>query len=244
MPATVREVCTGALRLIGVTQRGSAPSAEDMQVAVYSLRSMLESWSTESLQVFYTTTLEFDFIPGKAEYSLGPTGDWISERPMSLSYAYLRYATGSGAPIDQQMQILNDAQRASITAKSIQSPIPTTVYYNPEWPDAKLTFWPVPSATYKAILWLDMPLTEFVDLSDELQFPRGYEQAIRYNLAVNLAPEFGRDDKLTPAVIDTAARSKTKLKVINTTPRYLMCTDYSQNPSRQRGPSPILTGLF
>lgn len=236
--ATVRDVCTGALRLLGVTQPGRAPSAPDMDTATYALRSMLDSWSTEDLNVYQTTTLEFDFIPGKSEYTLGPTGDWIAERPMHMAYCYLRYAQNSGTPIDQPITILNDAQRAAITAKAIQSPIPTTVYYNAEFPNAKLTFWPVPSATYKAILWLDMPLHSFTDLSEELQFPRGYEQALRYNLAVNLAPEFGRSPD--PAVVATADRSKASIKMLNLTPRYLQCTDYMRNRIRGRGPSPII----
>ena len=236
--ATVREVCTGALRLLGVTQPGRAPNAADMDTAVYSLHSMLDSWSTEDLDIFQTTTLEFDFIPGKKEYTLGPTGDWEAERPMHLSYCYLRYAAGSGSPVDQQITILNDAQQASITSKEIHSPIPQTVYYNAEFPNAKLTFWPVPSAAYKAILWLDMPLHDFTSLSEELQFPRGYEQALRYNLALQLAPEFGRSP--SEAIIATAVRSKASLKMLNVTPRFLRCNDYMRNAVRGRGPAVIL----
>lgn len=237
MAATVRSICTGALRLLGVTQPGREPSAYEMETATYALRSMLENWSTQRLNVFQTTTYEFEFIPHQATYTLGPTGDWETERPMILSYAYLRYAQDSGTPIDMQITILNDAQRAAISAKTISSSIPTTVYYNPEVPDAKLTFWPVPTVNYKAILWCDAPLDSFTDLNDELQFPRGYEQALRYNLAVNLAPEFGR--QVSQEIIGVASKSINDLKALNVTPRYLRCKDYASGWSRRQGPSPI-----
>lgn len=239
MSATVRSVCTGALRLLGVTQQNNPPSAADMDVAVYALSSMLESWSTQALNIYTTTTLEFDFIPDQATYKLGPSldADWETERPMALSYCYLRYTQSSGTPIDMPIQIINDQQRAAIQAKTITSPIPTTVYYNASMPDATLTFWPVPSTTYQAILWMDAPLNSFDNLSDALQFPRGYEQAIRYNLAVNLAAEFGLSAK--PEIVAVASRSINDLKSLNVTPRYLRCNDYVSSFGRRGRTSPI-----
>lgn len=237
--ATVREVCTGALRLLGVTQPGRAPSAQDMQNAVYALKSMLESWSTQDLNIFQTTTLVFDFVPNQATYALGPTGDWVTTRPMHMAYCYLRYAQASGTPIDMPITILNDSQRASISAKTITSSIPTTVYYNAEMPNAKLTFWPIPTTTYQAVIWCDEPLESFDNLSDDLNFPRGYEQAIRYNLAVRLAPEYGKTVGEEIAAI--ASKSTSDLKSINVTPRYLRCQDYATAWGKRRGPSPIFT---
>lgn len=236
--ATPRSICTSALSLLGITQPGRAPAENDMKAASDMLRMMLDSWSTQLLTIYQTTTLVFDFVPNQATYSLGPTGDWVTERPMTLDYCYVRYAAGSGTPVDTPVQILNDAQRAAITAKSILSPIPTSVYYNAEVPNAKLTFWPVPSSTYSAVLWLNSPLLTFDNLSDELQFPRGYEQALVYNLAIQLAPMYNKSVK--PEVIVIAEKSMSSMKTINASPRYLRCPDVSKrNP---RGPNPILDG--
>jgi hypothetical protein len=238
MSATVRSIVTGALRLLGITQPGRAPSAIDAETALYSLKSMLDNWSTQNLTIYQTTTRVFDLIPGESTYTLGPDGIWELERPMVMNYCYLRYAQGGGTPVDQQITILNDAQQASITAKFIHSAIPTTVYYNPEVPNATLTFWPIPTTSYQIVLWLDQPLDNFESLNDEVQFPRGYEQAIRYNLAVLLAPEYGRT--ADPAVLRVAAESLGNLKAINMQPRYLRCIDYGRRQGR--GPSPIIDG--
>lgn len=236
--ATANEISTGALRLLGVTQPGRAPSAADMNAAIYSLKSMLESWSTQNLTIFQTTTLVFDFIPGQADYLLGPSigADWASFRPMGLDYCFVRFSAGGGVPVDQKIAILSEAERASITAKTIASPIPTTVFYNPTMPDATLSFWPVPSSSYQAVLWLVNPLGEFTDRFAELNFPRGYEQALRYNLAVNLAPEYGRSAK--PEVVAIAVQSLQALKTRNVKMSLLRCDDYSRRSSR--GPSIIL----
>ena len=237
--ASANEIATGALRLIGVVQPGRAPSPADMNAALYALRSMLESWSTQNLNLFQTTTLDFDFIPNQAEYLLGPSpaADWQTTfRPMELDYCYIRYAVGGGVPVETPIKILSDAERASITAKTIQSPIPTTVYYNPTNPDATLIFWPVPTVAYKAVLWVLNPLDGFTDRFAELNFPRGYEQALRYNLAVMLAPEYGRSVK--PEVVMVANKSLTDLKSRNQKLSFLRSPDYSK-PSA-RGPSVIL----
>ena len=237
MSFTVRDVCTGALRLLGVTQPGRAPSAAQMTTAVYSLRSMLESWSVQDLTIYQTTTEVFTFVPNQMDYTMGPTGDWVTDRPTHVNYVYVRFAQGSGTPVDTPVQILNDAQRAAITAKTINSPIPTTVYINNEYPNIKLSFWPVPNSTYEAVIWSDKQLHQFNNISEDLAFPPGYEQAIRYNLALNLAPEFGQEP--TATIVETALRSLAQVKMNNDTPRYLRCTDYT-NGRKGRGPSPIL----
>lgn len=235
--STIRDVCTGALRLLGVTQPGRAPNPAQMESATYALRSMLESWSVQDLSIYQTTTEVFTFVPGKMDYTMGPTGDWVTDRPTKINYVYIRFAQGSGTPVDTPVQIMNDAQRAAITAKSIQSPIPTTVYVNMENPNVKFSFWPVPNSTYQAVIWSDKQLHQFDNLSEDLRFPPGYEQAIRYNLAILLAPEFGMS--ASEDLVQIGMRSFAQVKMNNDVFRIMRCDDYSRS-RKGRGPSPIL----
>ncbi len=55
------------------------------------------------------------------------------------------------------------------------------------------------------------------DLDEDFDFPPGYFKAIRYNLAVDLAPEFRRD--VQPAVADIARQSKGELIALNVSNR-------------------------
>ena len=52
-----------------------------------------------------------------------------------------------------------------------------------------------------------------------MQFPRGYERALRYALAVELAPEFGKDVPDTVRKISRA--SKAVIKRLNSMPQIM-----------------------
>jgi hypothetical protein len=59
----------------------------------------------------------------------------------------------------------------------------------------------------------DRVLTFPVILTTSLSFPPGYEKALRYTLATNLAPEYGV--AVSPAVAAIAASSKADIKRAN-----------------------------
>jgi hypothetical protein len=60
------------------------------------------------------------------------------------------------------------------------------------------------------------PLAQFADLTTTVSFPPGYAEALRFNLAVRLAPEYGRPTP--PEVAAIARTSKAKIKIPNIEP--------------------------
>lgn len=57
------------------------------------------------------------------------------------------------------------------------------------------------------------------NLGSPITYPPGYERAFRYNLAVELAAEFGKT--IPQQVVDIAINSKLELQRLNSVPRYL-----------------------
>jgi hypothetical protein len=55
----------------------------------------------------------------------------------------------------------------------------------------KLHLNPVPSAADTLVLYTWQQLSRFAATSDTFDLPPGYARAIRYNLALELAPEYG-----------------------------------------------------
>lgn len=55
-------------------------------------------------------------------------------------------------------------------------------------------------------------------LGDTLPYPDDHERPIRFNLAVELAPEYGAAATLSPTVVRTADTGKRMLKAVYTTP--------------------------
>src|SRR5690606_16366738 len=83
-------------------------------------------------------------------------------------------------------------------------------------PLATLYFFPVPDKTYTVYLRHEQQLQYFSSLTEEVYLPPGYRRAIEYNLAMEIAPEFGL--QVPPLVAQVAATSKGWVKVANYKP--------------------------
>lgn len=86
---TARQIITTALRKIAATSANSVPTAEDIDIGLETLNALIDSKSTTLLNTHIVTPKRFLFTPGQLNYTLGPTGDWKTERPMRLETAKL-----------------------------------------------------------------------------------------------------------------------------------------------------------
>jgi hypothetical protein len=217
--ATILDTITGALRLINVVQSGETPAPEDVNVAQYSLEYMIDSWSNERLLIYEIVPQQFSFVSGQQVYTLGPGGNWNTTRPIRIEDAYVTYQGNTGAQtVDLRIKPLNSSQWASIAVKQTQSTFATSYYDDGEYPLRNIYFWPVPNQAQLITLYMWMPLIDLSSgLTTQVQFPPGYERAFRYNLAVNLAPEFGKT--VDPAVAAVADSSLAKLRSANAVPQ-------------------------
>ena len=76
-----------ALRLLGVLAEGETASAATANDALVALNQMIDSWNTERLSVFSTQDQVFNWPVGEIRQSLGPTGDFVGNRPILLDDA-------------------------------------------------------------------------------------------------------------------------------------------------------------
>lgn len=87
--ATGRELINAALRKLNASSANSAPTAEDMDIGLEALNSLIESKSNTILNTHTITPKRYLLVPGQSTYSLGPTGDWVTDRPMRIEKAKL-----------------------------------------------------------------------------------------------------------------------------------------------------------
>ena len=208
--STIRELITGGLRLINVVQANETPTAEDMDVSLKAFNAMLDSWSTERLSIFSMNPYYFAFVPGQKTYTLGPGGDWDITRPMEIISGYVRYNSSED---------LAPAQNIDIPVKNTASTFPLKFYDNGNYPLRTVTVWPIPLRSNICQLWLWQPLVEADTLDDVLLFPKGYERALRFALAIELSAEFGKEPD--DSVRRIARTSKATIKRLNITPQYM-----------------------
>lgn len=208
---TTEQMIGGAMRLIGALAAGESMEAADADDALTAFNDMVDSWNTERLAVYTTQDQVFTWPINQATRSIGPTGDFVGQRPIALDDA--TYFVDPGTGISYNVVPVNQEQYNSIALKSATSTFPQWVWMNEAYPDAQLTVFPVPSRALQWHIVSVLPLTGSATLATPLLFPPGYIRAFRFCLACELAPEFGVEPP--PQVRRVATASKRNLKRIN-----------------------------
>jgi hypothetical protein len=229
MATTANDQINGALRLLGVLAEGETPSAATSQDALAALNQMIDSWNTERLAVFSTQDQVFSWPPGFKERSLGPTGDFVGNRPILVDDS--TYFRDPSSGISFGLKLINQQQYNGIAVKTVTSTYPQVMWVNMTYPDITMTVYPVPTKVLEFHIVSVQELNNPVSLSTTLAFPPGYLRAFKYNLAMEIAPEFGVEP--SPQVTRIAMTSKRNLKRINN-PDDIMSIPYSIVGTRQR----------
>ena len=229
MATTAQQVINKSLRLLGVLAAGEVPTADEAQDALSTLNQMLESWNTERLAVFSTQDQVFIWPAYTISRTIGPTGDFVGNRPIEIDDA--TYFKDPQSGLSFGVKLINQQQYDGIAFKTVTSTYPQVMWVNNTFPDMELTIYPVP---IKALEWHIIsvePLAAATSLATDMAFPPGYLRAFTYNLAMELAPEFGVEP--SPQVQRIAMTSKRDLKRINF-PGDLMAIPYPIVATRQR----------
>ena len=229
MTTTAGDQINGALRLIGQLAEAETPTAAASQDALTALNQMIDSWNTERLAVFSTQDQVFDWPPNVLSRTLGPSGDFVGNRPVLLDDATYFIDTASG--ISYGIKIINQQQYDGIAVKTVTSTYPQVIWVNMSYPNIEMYVYPKPT---KVLEWHFISVEELTKpalLSTTLAFPPGYLRAFKYNLACEIAAEFGVEP--SPQVQRIAMTSKRNLKRINN-PDDVMSIPYAIVGTRQR----------
>ena len=229
MSTTAGDQITGALRLLGILAEGETASAATAQDALSALNQMLDSWSTERLAVYNTIDQVITWPASTAVQTLGPTGSIVGLRPVNVDDS--SYFRDPSTGISYGIKLINQQQFDGIAVKTVTSTYPQVMWVNMEYPDIRMTVYPVPTRTLEFHIVSVQELSQPATLSTELAFPPGYLRAFKYNLACEIAPEFGVEP--APQIIRIAMASKRNLKRINA-PDDVMALPYSIVGTRQR----------
>jgi len=226
---TASELIDGALRLLGMLAEGETPSAATSQDALFAMNQMIDSWNTERLSVFSTQDQVFSWTSGNISRTLGPSGDFVGNRPVLLDDS--TYFRDPDNGISYGIKIINQQQYDGIAVKTVTSTYPQVIWINMDYPNIDMYVYPVPT---KVLEWHFISVTELTqpaDLATTLSFPPGYLRAFRYNLACEIAGEFGVEP--SPQVSRIAMSAKRNIKRINN-PDDIMSLPYSIVGTRQR----------
>ncbi len=206
----VRQLINSVLRKLGVYASGESATSAEVSDALAQINRMLHNWSAQKNGI-YTSKLEtFSLASNKQEYTYGSGGDFDSARPIRIFSANLR---------DNNIDLwVNETTRENwmqIADKDTKG-YPKQFLIEPEYPLAKVNFWPVPDNTYTIVFYADKPLAQYTNSANDLDLPPEYEEAIEWSLAMRLAAEYVGETPQTVAMM--AERTFKDLKRLHASP--------------------------
>lgn len=211
--ATVQTVINRSLRIIGVLASGETPTANETSDALTALNAMLDSWRNDKLMVYAQQDITVPLVASQASYTMGASGANVTTTaPVRPESAYVRK---SG--VDYALEEIDDAKYQAISQKTSESDIPEYFFFNHSYPNATIYLYPVPNEVNNLYLRVWTPYAAFSAATDTFTMPQGYEDAIVYNLAMNLWPEYP-SVQLNPVVAKKAQESLASIKRLNRKP--------------------------
>jgi len=207
MSITIRTLVSNAMTEATILAAGESLSAPDGNWGLSVLRRILNEWNADRLTVWATSFETFTLVADLSPHTIGPTGIWTTtQRPVSIDGANLILPTDVNTPI----RIVNAQWWLNQTTPTIETTVPTDLYYQPDWPDGKLYFWPVPTVAYDVELMLRVLLDDTVELSDDFTMPPGYESAVTLTLTEGLLASYGIQQPPT-GLTERAAKARARV---------------------------------
>lgn len=212
---SAQDLISSALRLIGVLASGEQVAIADANDALTVLAHMIDAWNGERLTIFSIRSDDYAFVLGQQSYTIGPGGNFNTNRPAKIIGMSSILLTNPSNPIEVPITMYSVTEwQTEIPVKVVNSSFPQVCYDDGGFPLRTLNFWPIPALqqnNLRIYSWqqLGIPPT----LRTLLNFPQGYAEALRYNLAVRLAPEF--QAQLQPIVQQIAIESLARVKTMN-----------------------------
>lgn len=202
-----------SMLLINAVAAGEIPDDTSLNDALTTLNEMIDSWDLQPLAVYGSPNENWVLTPGKSVYDWGLTatvGNFTSDRPV-----FLNNVTCVRNGISTPVEVVDQDQYDAIGLKSLAQPLIEKVLYVNSFPLGQLTVYPVPTEAVTLNFDVSRQLTGPITLADTIAMPPGYLRALRYNLAVELWPEYTTAGIDINAIKAIARESLGRVKVAN-----------------------------
>ena len=216
MAVTVSDLIHSSFRLIGAIAAGEVLETNELDDAFVSLNQLVSSWNTEGLS-----------LAGRARLTMpvfGTNSYLLSQRPIKIDAASVAIS-GVDSPLD----IVDSLGWEAIPEKQATAIYVKKLYCDYLYPQSTVYIAPIPRVQGLLEMWIYAAIQPFLSLAQTIDLPPGYEAALRYVFAVNLAPEYGRP--LEPSVPAQAQNFKASLVQLN-----------ASNQARSQAQAPALQG--
>ena len=196
---------------------GVAINAADIARGLSLLNQMQESWSNEHLACFANLEQSFPLQVGVGSYTIGTGGVINKARPLEIlpgpGHAYLVDVNANRFGMD----VVTQEQWNQIGLLNQSSQLPTTLFYDPQYPLGIINIFPLPLIAYTVYFDSRLALVDLPTVQTNFSLPPGYITAIVDNLAIKLWPYYKQGDPpnwmIEEARLSLATIKRTNIKM-------------------------------
>lgn len=218
MAVTGLQIITRALKALAQLEASETPGPNEAADGLVALNGLLGTWGLTLQGLPAVSRLVLPLVASQASYTVGVGADLNTRRFDHITRVSVVPDAGAADPSEWPLDPpLTTAEWQAIPLKTQTSTIPTRVHYDrsvdPATGYSRIYVYPIPSTSDPdLIVYAAVPLADF-DLHTAVELPNGWERALRTNLALELAPDYGAI--VHPELASAAREAKAALERAN-----------------------------
>lgn len=199
------QVITGALRKLAVLPSGGTPTTQQINDASEALNALVKAFHADGMPLWKITSVSFPTINGTSTYTIGPGQMIVNAQPLKVLQAFYTPSGGNNTP----MNVYNRYDY-NMLPQGNSSGNPVNLYYQPLRDTGVIKLWPTPdNATTTITIHYQSPFEDMDAAANDFDFPNYWIEALIYNLAWRLCPEYGIPPTDRKMIADEAREFKT-----------------------------------
>lgn len=203
---TAQDIIEGAMRVLGLLESGETPTATELADGLEALNLLVKSWQHSPNPVMrgvqpwhrVETTIDTSVVTAKQSYTLAASGaDVTMQIPVDILAVTTLDANGERSLLkrvthDRFLEWGNRTDTGSVAEW----------FYERGIASGRLWFDVIPDdTTIDYVITSTRPLQDCDELTNNVEFPQEWYRALKFNLAVEIAPEFQVEPSLIVATL-------------------------------------------
>lgn len=193
------DLIRSSLRLIGAISSSETPASDETMDALEALNLLLSSWGASRFLSKNTQTITHT-LTGATSYTIGSGGDINTTNPTEIYTA--KYTNGG---LDYNLSVMDFVDYEAIGLKNIGA-IPEFIVLKRDYPLSTIYLYPTATGGTLTINAVTPKADLDTDTNLSNTYPPEWVRALKYNLAVEIAPEYGVT--VSPEIAALARESK------------------------------------
>ena len=169
----------------GIVAKQADPNSEQLAEGMNRLNDMINLWQTQGLKLWLVSDTPVTLTAGINKYVFSPTGNVVMTKPLQVLQGYWLDAFNNRTPInvlswEEWLRLSNATSQGAINSYFVDKQATHLDVYFWNTPDSN-------AALGTAHVLLKQQVTNFVSLTDTMNFPLEWAIALRWGLADDLA---------------------------------------------------------